>query len=379
MGASILFLASTAFVLYVLFGYPLLLGFLSRRYTRPIRKGPYEPSVSLILPVANGAQWLRRKLESVLQLEYPREKLEIIVVSDGSTDHTEEIARSFSEQGVRLITQSQAGKATALNKGIAASSGEVLFFNDVRQTLSPDSLRQLVSCLHDQDVAAASGELIIVKGNTLEEQSVGLYWKYEKWIRTRLSRLDSVFGVTGCIYVLRREYAVPLPADVLLDDMYLPLPALLGGKRVIFEPSARAYDFPSSLETEFRRKVRTLAGVYQTIGYFPALLGPGNRMLLHFASHKFARLLLPYAILISLVSGLFLPGVAAKLALVADLLFLGLVAADPLIPQTSPLKKLSAPVRTFAVLMAATFFAAAILFVPAQKLWKPTRIPLPKS
>src|SRR5207245_6095695 len=128
----------------------------------------------------------------------------------------------------------------------------------------------------------ASGELIIGDSHTLERTRVGVYWRYEKWIRTRLSRIDSMPGATGCIYAMRRELAVPLPSDMLLDDVYLPLAAFFRGYRVILESSARAYDYPTDLGSEFLRTVPTLAGVSQTLRYYPALLTHPNRMWLPF-------------------------------------------------------------------------------------------------
>ena len=194
-----------------------------------------------------------------------------------------------------------------MNAALAHATGEILFLTDVRQQLDPRSLANLVACFADPEVGVASGELVIREGAGLEEASVGLYWKYEKWIRKQLSRLDSVMGATGCIYAMRRQLASPLPAGTLNDDMYLPLGAFFQGYRVIFDESALAFDYPTQLASEFRRKVRTLAGVYQVIGQYPALLGPGNRMWIHFFSHKLARLIMPWAMIVAALTSLGLP------------------------------------------------------------------------
>src|SRR5205085_2641067 len=122
------------------------------------------------------------------------------------------------------------------------------------------------------------------------------------WFRKALSRNGSVMGATGAIYAMRRELAVPLPADTLCDDMYLPLAAFVRGYRVVFDESAKAFDYPTALQTEFRRKVRTLAGVFQIVGAFPWLLSPANPMWIHFVSHKLGRLLLPWALLLLFMS-----------------------------------------------------------------------------
>jgi cellulose synthase/poly-beta-1,6-N-acetylglucosamine synthase-like glycosyltransferase len=368
------FLLSAAFAVYVVFGYPVLLGLLARLRPRPVHKQPQLKTVSVLLPVRNGEAWLGQKLESILALDYPRELLQIIVISDGSTDGTEAAARAFASQGVELISIPQSGKATALNEGMRRARGEILFFTDVRQKLDPAALGNLVACFADPRVGVASGELIILRGGTLEEANVGLYWRYEKWIRKCQSRLDSVVGATGCIYAMRASLAGPLAADTILDDVNLPLRAFFQGYRVILDGTARAYDHPTSLGSEFRRKVRTLAGVYQTIGQYPALLGPRNRVWIHFISHKLGRLLLPWALLMALAASFGLPAYWRKAALCAQAAVLALALLDVVLPDRFPLKRLTSPVRTALVLIAASFCAAFFLILPRRNLWQPTKV-----
>ena len=306
MPIAVLVLAG-ALIVYVLFGYPVLLGFLARRSERPVRKARLRKRVSIILAVRDGERWIARKLETLAALDYPQELIEILVVSDGSTDRTPSIVEAIAKPNVRVFRLPPGGKAIALNHAIRHATGEILFFTDVRQTLEPSSLQNLVDCFADPQVGVASGELIIVEGETLTEVNIGLYWKYEKLIRKRLSRIDSVLGATGCIYAMRRELAVELPAGTLLDDVHLPLSAFFRGYRVILDDSAKAFDFPTSLNAEFRRKVRTQAGMYQIMRSFPALLGPRNRMWIHFVSHKLGRLLLPATLLVALGASVLLP------------------------------------------------------------------------
>ena len=368
--SSAIFLLAAAFCLYTLFGYPLLLAWLAR-HPRPVHKKFTPRRVSVILPVYNGERWIGPKLDSLLALDYPAGLVEILVISDGSTDATDRIAAQYAARSaVRLLQVPRGGKALALNRALAEASGEILFFTDVRQQLSADSLRNLVACFADSAIGAASGELVIRQGKTSAETNVGLYWRYEKWIRTRLSRLDSVIGATGCIYAMRRDLATPLPADTLADDMYLPLAAFFRGYRVILETSAKAFDDPTGLETEFRRKVRTLAGVYQVARFYPGLLGPRNRLWIHFISHKLARLLMPWALLAIAASSFALPDPWRICAWSVQALVYGLAALDVVVPEPWPLKRATSPARTFVVLMAASFCAVAVLFVPPQKLWK---------
>lgn len=369
------FLFSVAFCAYTLFGYPLLLGLLARLRARPVRKAAWRATVSVILPVHNGERWIGAKLESIQGLNYPAELVEILVVSDGSSDGTEEIVQRFASRSkLECMAAPRRGKAAALNVALARASGEILFFTDVRQQLAPDSLANLVACFADPEVGVASGELVIREGAGLEEASVGLYWRYEKWIRKQLSRLDSVMGATGCIYAMRRELASPMPVGTLNDDMYLPLGAFFQGYRVIFDESALAFDYPTQLASEFRRKVRTLAGVYQVIGQYPALMGPGNRMYIHFVSHKLARLLMPWAMLAAAIASLATSSGWGPWAAGAQAAAYALALIDPWLPESFPLKRLTSPLRTFTVLMAASLCAVSILFVPAGLLWKESRV-----
>ena len=376
-----IFLCSAAFCLYTIAGYPLLLALLARWRPRPVKKGARQARVSLILPVSNGERWIGAKLESILALHYPTELLEILVVSDGSTDATESITEEYARKGnIHLLRIPRQGKAAALNAALDRAQGEILFFTDVRQELDPDSLTNLVACFADPAVGVASGELVIRPGDGIEEDSVGLYWKYEKWIRKHLSSVDSVLGATGCIYAMRRSLARRLPEGTLVDDMYLPLAAFFEGYRVILEESALAFDYPTQLSSEFQRKVRTLAGVYQIIGQYPALLGPSNRMWIHFFSHKLARLLMPYALIAAAAASFVLPRPWNGAALAAQALFCLAAVADCWLPEQVPIKRITAPLRTFSVLMAASLCAASILILPSRMFWKETRVtPVPPA
>jgi glycosyltransferase involved in cell wall biosynthesis len=305
--------------------------------------------------------------------------MQIVVVSDGSTDTTEQIVREYRHDGVELHVLPHGGKAAALNHAMSVATGEILFFTDLRQYLEPESLEQLIACFADPEIGVVSGELIIRDGESEEEANVGLYWKYEKWIRKNLSVIDSIAGATGCIYAMRRNLAVPLPTDILLDDVYQPLAAFFRGHRIVMEESARAIDYPMSLNTEFHRKVRTQAGMYQILRRYPALLGPQNRMWFHFMSHKFARLMLPYILLALLTSSFWLAESLRMFALAAQGLLYGLAAIDVVVPDSAAMKRATSPVRTFVTLVAAALCAVSIWFVPSRMLWRPTTVTSPKA
>lgn len=372
--AAWIFAAGAAWALWVLILYPLLLG-LRARNENAVRKGSVTPTVSVILPVRNGEAFLADKLESLFALEYPKDAIaDILVISDGSTDRTEEIARRYADRGVRLLTQASAGKCAALNLAIPQASGELLLLTDVRQRLKPDCLAKLAACFADERVGAASGELKILDGVTSEEARVGLYWRFESWIRRSLSRVDSMLGATGPIYTLRRSLAVPIPPECLLDDMYLPLAAFRRGFRLVHEPEAVAWDYPTVLEAEFRRKVRTLAGNYQLLRYYPWLLGFGNRMWIDYMSIKMGRLLLPFALLAMLGASPWLPWPWNVAALAGQAAFYLLAAVDPALGEGGGLKKLTSAARAFVVMMLAALIASSVFFTDPRRLWKETRV-----
>jgi biofilm PGA synthesis N-glycosyltransferase PgaC len=373
------FLFSGSVVLYVLAGYPLLLAQIARRQTRRIQKDAVQRQVSVVIAVRNGEKFLEAKLRSILASRYPRELMEITVVSDGSSDATDLIAQSFAQEGVRFFRNERTGKGAAVNTGVAHSTGEILILTDVRQTLDADAIRNVVACFGDPTVGAVSGELSIRAGLSAEEADTGLYWKYEVFIRKQMSRVDSTFGTNGPFYALRRSLAVEIPPNTLLDDVYLPLAAFFKGYRLILEESAKAFDYPTTLTAEFQRKVRTQAGLYQILKLYPQLLSSSNRMRIHFLSAKFGRLIMPFLLILIAVSTIGLPEPFRNILFVAQGLFYLTAWLDRWVPQRSLLKRVSSPVRTFVVLMAAAFLGTKIFFVPAQSLWKETKVQLDRS
>ena len=296
--------------------------------------------------------------------------MDVLVVSDGSTDRTDEIARSFADQGVRFLRVPHGGKAAALNAGVPLVSGEIVALNDVRQTLDPDCLRNVIACFGDPKVGAVSPQTIIVQGERHEETTTSVYWRYEHWIRLRLTHIDSTFGYSGAFAAIRRSLWTPLPPGTLLDDVYEPLVAFFKGYRILMEPSATMYDYPTVLHSEFRRKVRLQAGLYQMLKIMPELLSRRNRMRLHFLSAKYGRIVIPYCMIAVALATIGLPPFWRAVAAWGQVLFYGLAALDPVVSDGSPLKKLTSPIRTFVVLMAASLAAVRVYFVQPTSLWK---------
>jgi cellulose synthase/poly-beta-1,6-N-acetylglucosamine synthase-like glycosyltransferase len=374
--AVYVFCASGLFIVYVLFGYPLVLALLSGRGGRPVRRGWVSQTVSIVIPIQNGRTWIGDKLQTISELDYPEHLLDVIFVDDGSTDGTAEFIRQKAPTRYKVLTIARGGKAIALNAGIAAATGDILFFTDIRQRLDSQSLKNLIGNFADESVGVASGELIILSGETQQEADIGLYWRYEKWIRARLSMIDSVLGATGCIYAMRRELAGALPPNTLLDDVHLPLQAFFKGYRIVFDEAAKAFDYPTALTSEFRRKVRTQAGVYQIVAAFPRLLLPTTRMWFHFVSHKVSRLLLPHALIVFGLSTLALPNPWKRLCIGLQVAFYGLAMLDGRIPQGWRIKRASSIARTFVILVASALCAPLFLASNHRRLsgWRTTEV-----
>ncbi len=377
MKMKYVFWIAAALIGYSYLGYPAWLWLRSRWSPRPVRRGFVEstaaPAVSAVMVVRNEEAVIARKLENLLTLDYPQAKLDVIVVSDGSSDRTPAILADYARDPrlrvdartrVRtLLKPVSQGKAAGLNDGIKLAAGEVLLFTDARQQIESGALRLLIENFADSEVGAASGELMLgdrASGET--GKGMGLYWRIEQKIRVLESASGSVAGATGAIYCARRSLldASPLPEGTILDDVLLPMQIVRKGFRVIFDARARAWDSPDLGESrEFSRKVRTLSGNYQLLQLAPWLLSSQNAIRFEFASHKLSRLAVPFALMALLIASMFLPQPLYRAALVAQLAFyaLSLVALAGL--KIGPLSRIADPARTFVVLN----FAAMVAFI----------------
>jgi glycosyltransferase involved in cell wall biosynthesis len=372
MKMKFVFWLAAMFVGYSYLGYPAWLWLRSRWSPRPVRRGPVEPTVSAVMVVRNEEAVIVRKLENLLTLDYPQAKLDVVVVSDGSSDRTPALLAEYAgDSRVRtLLKPASQGKAAGLNDAIKLATGEVLLFTDARQQIESGALRFLIENFADPDVGAASGELMLgdpASGET--GKGMGLYWRIEKKIRELESAAGSVAGATGAIYCARRKLleASPLPGDTILDDVLLPMQIVRQGFRVIFDSRARAWDLPDLGDgREFSRKVRTLTGNYQLPQIAPWLLSSENAIRFEYVSHKLSRLAVPFALLALLIASIFLPQPFYRAALVAQLVFYALSLAALAGIKIGPLSRIADPARTFVVLNSAAV-VAFINFVAGRK------------
>jgi biofilm PGA synthesis N-glycosyltransferase PgaC len=312
MTAEIIFWCAAVFLLYTHAGYPLLLWLRTRFNTADSAAGAAaEPTVSILVVAYNEAARIEARLDNLLALDYPREKLEIMLASDGSGDDTAARVQRYFGDGLKFIAYGRRrGKISVLNELIPQARGEIVVLADARQRFEPGAVRALVRHFADPGVGAVSGELVLQSDadSPAVGEGVGFYWHYEKFIRRNESRIDSTVGATGAIYAIRRQLFEPIPADTLLDDVLIPMHIARGGYRVLFEPAALAYDrVAATAEAEFARKVRTLAGNFQLFTRESWLLDPrANRLWWQTLSHKACRLLSPFCLAAVFASNLFL-------------------------------------------------------------------------
>jgi biofilm PGA synthesis N-glycosyltransferase PgaC len=369
-----IFWLAAALVGYSYLGYPAWLWLRSRWSPRPVRRGfvesPAAPAVSAVMVVRNEEAVIARKLENLLTLDYPQPKLDVVVVSDGSSDRTPAILADYvRDSRVRtLMKPVSQGKAAGLNDAVKLASGEVLLFTDARQQIESGALRLLIENFADPDVGAASGELMLGDPTSGETgKGMGLYWQIEKEIRELESASGSVVGATGAIYCARRNLIEPLPEGAILDDVLLPMQIVRQGSRVIFDSRARAWDSPYlGKGREFSRKVRTLSGNYQLLQLAPWLLSSQNAIRFEFVSHKLSRLASPFALLALLIASIFLPQPLYRAALGAQLAFYALSLAALAGIKIGPLSRIADPARTFVILNSAAM-VAFINFVTGRK------------
>ena len=287
---KIVFWAAAGLALYTYFGYPLLLlvvtafvqtardlRFLFRRSSRRSAPIPDDelPSVSLLIPAHNEEAAVAAKIENSLALDYPADKLEIIVASDGSGDRTNEIAESFAERGVKLAAYEQRrGKPSVINDTVERATGDIVLLSDATTMIDRDAIRNIVRHFDDPKVGAVNGELRFASPEQ-GHRGEGLYWRYEVMIKFMENRLGVVLGSSGALCAIRKSIYRPIPAECICDDFVITLNAMIDGYRAVYDPEARsAEETAASVEMESSRRERIGAGNFQALHYTARLLNP---------------------------------------------------------------------------------------------------------
>ena len=333
--AEFVFIASTVLIVYTYLLYPLGICLLSRAMpaNTPVPMLPPEelPDVTFVISVFNEEDKIAAKVDNIRTLDYPEQKIHIVIVSDGSTDGSNRILEELERSGkiTPIYLDERKGKPNALNLAMERVDTEIVAFADIRQVIATDALVNMVCELKsDPAIGLVSSELVhrATQGST--SANVGLYWKYEKWIRHCESDYRSTVGTTGAFYVIHKSDYAALLEDVILDDFEIPMNIVRGGKNAKISKRAVIYDSAhDDLDKEKIRKLRTLSGNYQSFSRMKWLFSPtGNPLFVQFISHKFLRLLIPYFMVTSLLAnGLILDqSVLYQLTFIAQLAFYGL-------------------------------------------------------
>lgn len=323
------FWAAALMLGYTYAGYPLVVWMWARLRGQDVvtgHVGDELPFVTILVVAHNEESRIAARVENLLGLDYPADRLDIVIASDASTDQTVARACDYIDRGVRVVEfRAHQGKPAVLNELIPRLEGEIVALMDVRQRIEKGALRALVENFHDPRTGVVSGELLLDElPQGSEVGGVGFYWRYEKFIRQREALIDSSVGATGAIYAIRRRLFRCIPADTLLDDVMIPMQIARQGYRIVFEPRARAHDHvAATASAEFTRKVRTIAGNYQLLFRHPWLLHPfRNRLWFQTLSHKFCRLLCPLCLVLVLMANLMLVSLPFyQMMLVVQILF----------------------------------------------------------
>jgi cellulose synthase/poly-beta-1,6-N-acetylglucosamine synthase-like glycosyltransferase len=330
---------SLAVCVYVYFGYPALLFVLSRLRPRPVARAAVFPSVTVVVPAHNEEAVIEAKIRNCLELQYPADRLEVLVVSDGSSDRTDEIAARCAEGPVRLVSRPREGKAAALNAAAALARGEVLVLTDANSRLEPGALARLVEGFADPAVGGVCGnkELRPRPGADATQGGEGLYWRYDKWQKLLESRIGSIFAADGTLYAVRRSCFVPIGDRAQADDIAVSTRVVLQGYRLLFEPGAVAWeDAPEEGRAEFARKVRVTNHSVRALLALGRQLWSSGFYSVELVSHKLLRHLVPFFLLALLFSNLVLAADSPlfRALLVAQLLFYAAALAGALLRRT---------------------------------------------
>lgn len=290
---EVVFWVSLAFVAYIYAGYPLLIGAIAALRPRPVRTGSIEPSVTLIVSAYNEERVIGDKLRNALELEYPADRLEVMVVSDACTDRTDEIVRSFIDPRVRLLRMPQRGGKTAgLNAAVAVARGEIIVFSDANAMYNAGAIRAVAAPFADPSVGCVTGEQRYHAAEAGSAgESEGLYWRYELMLKRCESAAGSLVGGDGAIYAIRRDLYEPMrPDDV--SDFVNPLQIVMAGHRNVYQPEAYAMEHSGDSDRkEFRRKTRIVNQSWRAVVQHRRILNPLRHGLLSLQvwSHKVLR------------------------------------------------------------------------------------------
>jgi cellulose synthase/poly-beta-1,6-N-acetylglucosamine synthase-like glycosyltransferase len=315
--SKLIFWVCLFFIFYGYLGYPILIKLISQIKPKPVKRSYYEPSVTLLIPAYNEERIIGEKIENSLSLDYPKDKLEIVIASDGSTDNTCQVAKGYLPLGVRLLEyREHQGKFSLLNKSAPQAKGEIIIFSDAAGMLNQQAIRELVANFNDPKVGCVCGLYnMIAETYSLSAKGYLTYLDYDIEIKKAESRFGSILGAHGAFYAIRGELFEPLPDDLINDDFYIPMKVVAKGYRAVYEEKAVVSDkMGYTFKEEFRRRVRIGFGNWQQIFALGRFLKLSQGWLLwQFFSHKISRTLMPFFIILDFILSILLKGTIYKL------------------------------------------------------------------
>ena len=290
---ELLFWLSVLLVVYPYSGYPVVLVILATLRTAPVSRKSWQPTVTILIPAYNEADCIKATIQNKIDQDYPRAKVQIIVISDGSTDGTDALVRDFRSADVTLLRrEGREGKAAALNEAIEHAIGEIVIFSDANSLFNPDALKRMVENFADPAIGYVTGSLeFATAGVSLSGSGVNAYIRFENFLRQAESRFGSIIGVNGGVDAIRRELYIKIPSR-LITDFVLPLSVLAKGYRVVFDATVRSSEVANAeLSAEFRMRVRVALRALQGLVYMRQLLNPFRYPMASFCliSHKLLR------------------------------------------------------------------------------------------
>lgn len=375
--SAVLFWGGIATLAWTLVGFPAVVVLRGILVRRPHREERIEPTVTIIVSAHNEVESIGLKLESLLGLDYPSDRVEILVASDGSDDGTNALVATFADRGVRLLELDRVGKAAALNAAVAEASGEILVFSDANSLFAPDALRALVAPFADPEVGGVAGDQRYLPAEGMAGERT--YWDFDRVLKEHESRAGHVISATGAIYAIRRSLFEPVPGDVT-DDFVISTGVIERGQRLVFAPGAVAFEPVSSgSDVEFGRKVRIATRGFRSVIRRRALLDPRAHgfYALQLFSHKVLRRLMAVP-LIAIALGtvlLWSRGPIYQLAGMAQVAFYGLAGAGIVLGDRGAgrNKLLSLPAFFCIVNWAALVAAINVLRGRRIERWEPAR------
>lgn len=321
---------------YIYFGYPGLLLVLSKFRSKPVREGDVTPRMTFVIPAYNEEKTIAAKIENTLSLDYPGDKIEIVVASNGSTDRTNKIVSQWNDPRVRLVALERPGKMQALNEGVRAATGEVLVFTDADFLLDSHSLRLMARKFADPEVGGVCGarNTSMHRGGDSTGEGEGLYHRWDKWQKVRESEIGSVFAADGLLYAIRRQLYVPIDDPNQSDDQAISMRVVLQGYRLLFEPKATAWEnAPVNAESEFKRKVRITQHSVASLLKLGRPLYTSGWYSVELLSHKLVRHMVAFFLIPLFIANAFIARRSRfyKMTMIGQIVFYALAAVGALL------------------------------------------------